>query len=215
MKTLQASDNTFPKNLKSIIDFPPTIYIDGEILPGDANAVAIVGTRSMSKYGKEVTRKFAFELAKKGITIVSGLARGVDTVAHIAALEAGGRTIAVMASGIDWIYPPENQLLAEKIKKHGALISEFPKGTKPLPKNFLQRNRLISGLSLAILVVEGRRRSGTLSTASHAANQGKEVFAVPGPINSPLSDLPNYLIENGANTAYSPEVILDFLKTVT
>lgn len=165
----------------------------------------------MSEYGQKVAYDFAFALAKAGVTIVSGLARGVDTIAHQAALDAHGRTVAVLASGIDWIYPAENKQLAADIIKNGALVSEFPRGTRPLPQNFLWRNRLISGLSLAVLIVEGRRKSGTLSIANHAANQGKEVFVIPGPITSLLSELPHYLIENGATIAKSPQDILEYL----
>lgn len=205
----------YPENLSKISGFPEELYIQGKILPEDEKAVAIVGSRITSKYGREVAYKFSYELAKKGVTIVSGLARGIDTIAHTAALDANGRTIAVLASGIDIIYPPENISLAKKIIKSGALVTEFPAGTKPLPKNFLARNRIISGLSLAVLVIEGKSRSGTLSTATHAANQGREVFAVPGPINSPLSALPNYLIENGAQIAKKPEDILEYINILT
>lgn len=205
----------YPKNLSKISGFPEELYIQGKILPEDEKAVAIVGSRITSKYGREVAYKFSYELAKKGVTIVSGLARGIDTIAHTAALDANGRTIAVLASGIDIIYPPENANLAKKIIKSGALVTEFPAGIKPLPKNFLARNRIISGLSLAVLVIEGKSRSGTLSTATHAANQGREVFAVPGPINSPLSALPNYLIENGAQIAKKPEDILEYINNLT
>lgn len=165
----------------------------------------------MTNYGKRTAARFARELAKNKITIISGLARGIDTVAHKAALSAGGRTIAVLGCGLDIIYPPENKAFAERIKNNGALISEFPLGTKPLGKNFLTRNRIISGLSLAVLVVEGAKRSGTLSTASWAANQGREVFAIPGPIDSPLSAAPLYLIENGAQIAQNPKDILDLI----
>lgn len=202
----------YPINLSKISDFPKEIYVEGEILPRDSKAVAIVGSRITSKYGREVAYKFSYELAKNGVTIVSGLARGIDTIAHSAALDAKGRTIAVLANGIDIVYPPENTNLAKRIVKSGALITEFPAGIKPLPKNFLARNRIISGLSLAVLVIEGRSRSGTLSTATHAANQGREVFAVPGPINSSLSALPNYLIENGAQIAKSPDDVFEYLK---
>lgn len=205
----------YPENLSKISGFPEKLYIQGKILPEDEKAVAIVGSRITSIYGREVAYKFSYELAKKGVTIVSGLARGIDTIAHTAALDANGRTIAVLASGIDIIYPPENANLAKKIIKSGALVTEFPAGIKPLPKNFLARNRIISGLSLAVLVIEGKSRSGTLSTATHAANQGREVFAVPGPINSPLSALPNYLIENGAQIAKRPEDILEYIKSLT
>jgi DNA processing protein len=168
-------------------------------------AVAIVGSRQMTKRGEKLARQYSSFLAKNGITIVSGLARGIDTVAHRAALDVGGKTIAVLGSGIDIIYPPENRKLAEEIKKHGELISPFPKGTKPFGKNFLARNRIIVDLSDAVLVIEGKARSGTISTANWAADAGKEVFAIPG------SEATDYLIENGANIANSPDDILNFI----
>jgi DNA processing protein len=151
-------------------------------------------------------------LAKKGITIVSGMARGIDTVAHKAAIFAEGRTIGVLGSGIDVIYPSENSFLAGTISSQGAVITEFSPGTLPYAKNFLSRNRIISGLSIATLVVEGAARSGTLSISNWALNQGRDVFAIPGRIDSPLSALPNYLIENGAIPVTNPEDILDIIK---
>ncbi len=206
-------DTQYPENLLTLPnnERPQLLYISGKIKKKDKKAVAIIGSRKMTDYGKRTTARFARELAKNNVTIISGLARGIDTIAHKAALSAGGRTIAVLGCGLDIIYPPENKTLAERIKKSGAIISEFPLGTKPLAKNFLTRNRIISGLSLAVLVVEGARRSGTLSTASWAANQGREVFAVPGPIDSPLSAAPLFLIENGAQIARNPKEILDLI----
>jgi len=188
------------------------LYILGKILKRDSLSVAVVGSRTPTRYGIEIAYKFSYELAKNKVTIVSGLARGIDTVAHKAALDAKGRTIAVLGSGIDVIYPPENKSLAFKIIENGALISQFPPKTPPYGKNFLMRNALISKLSSAVLVVEGKRRSGTLSTATYAANQGREVFAIPGPLNSPLSELPLYLIENGARVATKPEDILEYIR---
>lgn len=178
----------------------------GKILKKDKNAVAIVGTRMPTTKGKKLAHDFAYFLAGNGITIVSGLARGIDTEAHKATLDAGGRTIAVIGSGLDVIYPPENKKLADEISKSGAVVSEFPNGTKPLAKNFLARNRLIAKLSKAVLVIEGKKRSGTLSTASHAANLGVEVFAIPG------SEATDWLIENGASIARRPSDILQYLK---
>jgi DNA processing protein len=192
-----------------------SLFVKGKILKKDKKAIAIVGTRTPTRYGKEIAYKFAYELAKKGVTIVSGLARGIDTIAHSAALDAGGRTIAVLGSGIDVIYPPENLRLAEKIVDHGALVTQFPEGTKPLGKNFLQRNEIIVKLSLAVLIVEGSRRSGTISTANHAANLGVEVFAVPGPITSPMSEAPLYLIEQGARVARTPGDILEYINSLS
>jgi DNA processing protein len=211
VKKIHKDTDDYPKNLKGLADAPELIYCEGNLSPNDNVAVAIVGTRTPTRYGIEVANEFAYQLAVNGITIVSGMARGIDTIAHKAALNVGGRTIAVLANGLDIIYPPENESLFKQIAQNGAVISEHRPGTRPLPKNFLARNRLISGLSLAVLVVEGRRRSGTLSTATHAANQGREVFAIPGPVNSKQSEAPLYLIEQGANVAKTPQDILDLL----
>ena len=201
----------YPTNLKILEKFAPKIFVRGELKPQDNQSVAIVGSRNMSVYGKELAERFSRFLALRGVTVISGLARGVDTVSHMAALEARGRTVAVLGSGVDVIYPPENLALSRKIAENGAIISQFPLGTKPLPQNFLIRNKVIAALSKAVVVIEGARRSGTFSIASHAANLGREVFAVPGPINSPLSETPNFLIEQGARVATKPEDILDSL----
>lgn len=207
-------NSSYPANLKGIDNAPEKIFINGSILPSDQKAIAIIGTRTMTDYGKKVAWDFSYYLAKSGITIVSGMARGIDSIAHKAALYAKGRTIAVLGSGIDVIYPPENRVLAESISRNGAVLSEFPLGTRPFAKNFLQRNRIISGLSLGILVVEGARRSGTLSITNWAANQGREVFAIPGRIDSEMSYLPNYLIDNGATIAKDPSVIVEYIDSV-
>ena len=177
----------------------------GKILKSDANAIAVVGARKMSQRGRRLTFTFVNKLAKAGYTIVSGLAIGIDTVAHEAALKAGGRTIAVLGSGIDIIYPYSNKDLALRIAKSGAVVSAFPKGTKPFGKNFLARNRIIVGLAKAVLVIEGARRSGTLSTASWAANDGKDVFAIPG------SEATDWLIDQGATVAKTPEEVIEYL----
>lgn len=212
MKIVTPSDPMFPENLKSSnVVLPKKLWIMGKVLKRDRRAVAIVGSRDMSGYGAKVARKFATELVTEGITIVSGMARGIDSVAHRAALDPGGRTIAVLGSGIDVIYPPENKKLYGEIVKNGAVLTEFPPGTKPLRHNFLQRNRLIAAMSKVVLIVEGRLRSGTLSIANYAVNMGIDVFAVPGPVDSPTSELPNYLIENGAGVARKPQDILDML----
>lgn len=184
------------------------LFVLGKLLPCDKKAVAVVGSRKMSNRGMALTKKYVKEFVKHKITIVSGLARGIDTVAHITAISNGGRTIAVLGSGLDIIYPPENSKLAESITQNGCLISGFPYGTKPEGKNFLARNRLIVKLSLAILVIEGERRSGTLSTAGHGGNEGVEVFAIPG---SPACD---YLIENGVTVAKSPKDVIQYLNEV-
>ena len=158
------------------------LFVKGKILKSDSRAIAVVGSRKITTRGEELTRKFVKELVAVGFTIVSGLARGVDTVAHKTALAAGGRTIAVLGSGLDIIYPSENTDLAEEIARHGAVVSPFKNGTRPYPKNFLARNRIIAELSLGVLVIEGARRSGTLSTASWAANSMPRSFT---PISRP------------------------------
>lgn len=185
------------------------MYTLGKILNKDKRAVAVVGSREATQRGRQLTEDFVKKLVKNKFTIVSGLARGIDTVAHETALEAGGRTIAVLGSGIDVIYPWENKNLAGRIVKNGALVSPFPKGTKPLGKNFLARNKIIVGFSMAVLVVEGKRRSGTLSTAAHAANEGKEVFAIPG------SEATDYLIGEGATAVQNPEDIVEYMRSIS
>jgi len=182
------------------------LYILGKMLKNDKKAVAVVGSRDITPRGRKLTTVFTKELVKAGFTIVSGLARGVDTVAHKTALENKGRTIAVLGSGLDVIYPPENKFLSEKIIKNGALVSPFAYGTKPKGENFLARNKIIVMLSLAVLVIEGKRRSGTLSTASHAANEGVEVFAIPG------SEATDWLIQNGASSVQTPDDIVKYFS---
>jgi DNA processing protein len=184
------------------------LFVLGKILKSDSKAIAVVGARNMTERGRRLTVHFVEELVRAGFTIVSGLARGIDTVAHETALAAGGRTIAVLGSGIDIIYPYQNKLLAEAIVGSGAVVSSFAKGTKPLGRNFLARNRIIVNLSQAVLVIEGARRSGTLSTASWAANDGKEVFVVPG------SEATDWLIKEGANVANDPADIIEYLNAV-
>lgn len=205
-------DPDYPHNLKEIDDAPFVLYVKGDLKKSDAGAVAIVGSRKMTAYGREVAAKFSSELASYGITIVSGLARGIDSEAHRGALEAGGRTIAVIGAGLDNLYPPENTKLAEVIAKNGAVVSEYPLGYPALPINFAARNRIISGLSKAVLVVEGAEQSGTLLTATAAARQGREVFAIPGQITSPLSGAPLFLLKNGARLATAPGDILEELN---
>jgi len=178
----------------------------GKILESDQKAVAVVGSRQMTPRGKQLVTEFVKALVAEGYTIISGLARGVDTVAHQTAINNGGRTIAVLGSGVDIIYPPENKSLAEKIVKQGAVVSVFPKKTKPYPKNFLARNRVIVELSRAVLVIEGTRRSGTLSTASWAANEGVEVYAIPG------SEATDWLITEGVTAVNNPNELIEYLK---
>jgi DNA processing protein len=205
-------DESYPKRLNEIDQPPPVLYTQGNINPDDEWSVAIVGTRRVTAYGRQVAEDIAGSLARNGLTIISGLARGVDSIAHQAALDAGGRTIAVLGSGLDRIYPPENRQLAEQIKANGAIISEFSPNTPPEASNFPQRNRLISGLSLAVLVIEAGIKSGALITAAFAADQGREVFAVPGNITSPGSRGTNRLIQNGAHPLLSAEQVLEILE---
>lgn len=212
IKVVTKDESNYPENLRELDNAPAVLYVKGDFKASDVNSVAVVGSRKMTSYGREVTENFSSELASLGVTIVSGLARGVDTVAHEATLEANGRTIAVLGCGLDKIYPPSNIGLAQKIvKSGGALISEYPLGYPALPVNFANRNRIISGLSKAILVVEGAEKSGTLLTASHAAEQGRAVFAVPGQITSPLSAAPLFLIKSGAKMATKVSDILEEL----
>jgi DNA processing protein len=208
-------DEEYPKSLKNIYDPPPLIFFKGEIRPEDQKAIAVVGSRKASSYGRMVTESLVGELASRGITIVSGLARGIDSISHQAALKAGGRTIAVLGSGLDIIYPPENRKLADGIAENGAVISEFFLGTKPEATNFPQRNRVISGLCLGIVIVEAGPKSGALLTARHALEQNREVFAVPGDIRSQGSKGTNELIKQGAKLVSSVEDILVELNELT
>lgn len=211
-KTLSFNDADYPRNLKYIYDPPQSIYIKGEITPEDNIAIAVVGSRYASYYGLRNAEHFSFELAARGITIISGLARGVDSAAHRGALKAKGRTIAVLGSGLKVIYPPENRKLAEEITRNGAVISEFPLDTPPHRQNFPRRNRIISGLSLGVLVVEAAKRSGALITAYLALEQGREVFALPGRIDSFTSQGTNDLIKQGAKLVETIEDIVEELE---
>lgn len=188
----------YPALLREIPDPPPVLYVRGALTPSDAWAVAMVGTRRASVYGREVAHRLAADLASAGITLVSGLARGIDAVVHRSALENGGRTLAVLGCGVDVVYPPEHRSLAAAVMENGALISDFPLGTPPDAINFPARNRIISGLSLGTIVVEAGLKSGALITADFALEQGREVFAVPGSILSPSSLGCNRLLRDGA-----------------
>lgn len=212
VSVLTLKDGGYPRLLKEIDQSPPVIYVKGQLKPADEFAVAIVGTRRVSDYGQQITRDASIYLAGHGLTIVSGLARGVDGLAHRHALEAGGRTIAVLGSGVDVIYPPEHRKLAEAISENGAVISDYPMGTQPEGVNFPPRNRIISGLSLATIVVEAGERSGALITADFALEQGRDVFAVPGNVLSPASRGTNKLIQSGAYAMVSPQDVLDVLN---
>ena len=201
----------YPAPLRHIAQPPPVLYLRGSWQERDRKAVAIVGSRSATPYGRGVADRLAFELARRGLTIVSGLARGIDAAAHRGALRAGGRTIAVLGSGADIIYPSEHRKLSEAIAEKGALLSEFPLGTSPHRGNFPQRNRLISGLCLGVVVVEAAVDSGALITAHHALEQGKEVFAVPGQVTGRLSQGCHRLIKSGAKLTEGWEDVVEEL----
>jgi DNA processing protein len=215
VKVMTSNDASYPARLKEIYDFPPVLYVRGSILPEDEWCLAVVGTRRATVYGKQVTEEMATDLARSKITIVSGLARGIDTVAHRAAIEAGGRTLAVFACGLDIIYPGENEKLAHDIMQNGALVSEYPLGAKPRAENFPRRNRILSGLSLGVLVTEAGEDSGAMITARMALEQNREVFAVPGSILSPASRGTNQLIQDGAKLVREYSDILEELNLMT
>jgi len=199
---LRSGDGGYPALLAAMSP-PPTLHVRGTLLAADNLAVAIVGSRRASPYGVEVAERLAADLAARGVTIVSGLARGIDTAAHRGALAAGGRTIAVLGHGIDLCYPPENRGIAGEIETHGALVSQFPPGMRPLRENFPMRNRTIAGLALGVVVVEATERSGALITAGAAGDFGREVFAVPGRITTDTSAGPHGLLRDGATLVRS------------
>lgn len=206
-------DKKYPKNLKRVDNAPYVLYLKGKFWKEDENIVAIVGSRKMTSYGREIAEMLSTDLSNFGVTTVSGLARGIDTIVHSATINSGGRTIAVLGCGLDIVYPPENYKLARNIiEKGGVIVSEYPLGHPPLRINFANRNRIISGLSRAVVVIEGAKKSGTLLTASHAAEQGVQVFAVPGQITSPLSYAPHFLIKNGANILFSAQDVIEELN---
>lgn len=212
IKWLTIFDDNYPKLLKEIYDPPIVLYYFGDILAHDKWAIAIVGTRKITGYGQAITEKFARQLSEAGLTIVSGLARGVDACAHLAALESNGRTLAILGGGLKRIFPPENIALAKRIADgFGAVISEFSPDEPSLQGNFPARNRIISGLSLATLVTEAAEDSGSLITAKCSLEQGREVFAIPGPITSELSKGPSVLIQQGARLVTDPVEILEEL----
>jgi DNA processing protein len=209
---LTMDDPDYPVLLRELPGAPFVLYVKGTMLDADKWAMAFVGTRRATGYGRAATRELVSGLVQAGITIVSGLALGIDAAAHASALETGGRTLAVLGCGIDMIYPPEHRHLAETIQDHGAIITEFPPGTPPEGKNFPVRNRIISGLSLGVVVVEAPAKSGALLTADIAAEQGRDVFAVPGNITAHTSHGTNYLIQNGAKLVMTADDILDELN---
>jgi DNA processing protein len=207
------NDEEYPDRLRSIASAPAILYVRGELTADDALAVAIVGTRRATAYGREVAHRIATDLAAVGVTVVSGLAKGIDGIAHDRCLAAGGRTIAVLGHGMQMIYPPEHRSLAARIADGGgALITEYPLGARIDPANFPARNRIISGLALGVVIVEADRKSGALITADFAADQGREVFAVPGSILSPMSAGTNALIKDGARLITGVDDILAELR---
>lgn len=207
---LTAQSGAYPSLLRTIHDPPIVLYIWGELKPGDSQAIGVVGSRQSSFYGQETAKKLSYQLAYAGLTVISGLARGIDTAAHQGALAAKGRTVAVLGCGLSQIYPPENFALAERIADgSGAVISEFPMGVTPDRTTFPMRNRIISGCSLGVLVVEAGLKSGALISAGQAADQGRTVFAVPGPIDRPSSQGTNRLIQQGAKLVMDSADILE------
>lgn len=212
IQILTWEDSTYPLRLSEIEHPPPVLYVRGSLLAEDQWAVAIVGTRRATAYGRQVTEEFAAALAQHGLTVISGLARGIDAIAHQSALRVGGRSLAVLGCGVDQIYPPEHAILARQISEQGALLSEYPPGAAPEAANFPPRNRLISGLALAVLVVEAGEKSGALITAAFAAEQGRSLFAVPGSIYAVQCKGTNRLIQQGAQVALRVEDILQSLQ---
>ncbi len=211
VRILTREDADYPKALRDIPDPPVVLYVRGVLAVEDA-AVALVGSRRASLYGLEVAERLAYELAARGVTIVSGLARGIDGAAHRGALKAGGRTVAVLGNGLSDVYPPEHAALAEQIASRGAIVSEYPMRMAPLAQNFPRRNRLISGLSLGVVLVEAAQRSGALVTCDCALEQGREVFAIPGRINSVTSQGTHQLLRDGAKLVTCAEDILEELR---
>lgn len=205
------TDDTYPALLREVPAPPPVLYYRGQLIETDTTAVAIVGTRKVTAYGREMAYRIAYDLAKAGVTIVSGLALGVDGIAHRAALEAGGRTIAVLGSGIDVMYPGRHRDLAHKITQQGAVVTDYPPGTQPDRFNFPPRNRIISGLSRGVVVVEAPERSGALITVDFAAEQGRDAFAVPGPVHAPASAGCHRILREGATLVRSAEDVLEDL----
>lgn len=207
------SDDDFPEAIRSLNDCPAMLFVKGRIEPIDRLAVGVVGSRRSTHYGRRMAEKLSTSLARSGMTVISGLARGIDEAAHRGALNGGGRTLAVLANGLAQIYPPEMEPLARDIIKNGALISEMPMGHPPMAELFIRRNRIISGLSLGVVVVEAALRSGSLSTARHAMEQNREVFAVPGPADSLTSQGCHRLIRDGAKLVESVTDIIEELRS--
>lgn len=212
---LALGEPDYPAALAQVPGAPPLLYISGALAAADDKAIAIVGSRSCTAYGRRITEKLAAGLVRAGFTIASGLARGIDGVAHRAALQAGGRTVAVLAGGLSSVYPPEHADLANEVRAAGALLSEAPMATEPLAIMFPSRNRIISGLARGVIIVEASERSGTLITARHAAEQSREVFAVPGPVDGPASAGCLHLIREGATLIRGVDDVLEALSALT
>ena len=215
MKIISRSDDAYPKLLKNIYDPPERLYCKGELKDVDSEAVAVVGSRRCSSYGFQMAESLAFDLARMGVTVISGMARGIDTAAHKGALKAGGRTIAVMGSGFDHIYPAGSEDLVRMISENGAVLTEYSPDIFPSKRTFPRRNRIISGMSRGVLVVEAARKSGAMITVNMALEQGREVFAVPGRADFYTSSGTNFLIQNGAKLVMSVEDILEELNMET
>ena len=215
VKVVTWHDPDYPSRLKEIYDYPPLLYVRGSLLPEDEWCLAVVGTRRATVYGRQVTEEIVADLARSKITIVSGLAKGIDSIAHHSALDAGGRSIAVFACGLDIVYPSENANLARSIIQQGALISEYPLATRPKADNFPRRNRIMSGLSLGVLIIEAGETSGAMITARLALEQNREVFAIPGSVLSPASKGTNHLIQEGAKLVRDYTDILEELNLMT
>jgi DNA processing protein len=214
VKVISCFDENYPANLKEIYDPPAILYVKGELAAEDRYSIGIVGSRRASRYGLETAERLGRELAERGMTVVSGLARGIDAAGHKGALKARGRTIAVLGSGLANIYPPEHMKLADEIQKSGALISEFPMATEPYKDNFPRRNRIISGLSLGVIVVEAAKNSGALITTDFALEQGRELFAVPGQARTATAAGTNMLIRQGAKLVESADDVIEELGDV-
>jgi len=211
VRVVTLMDDEYPWMLKQIYDPPALLYCKGKYMDFSKPAIAIIGSRNPTSYGRQMAQKLAFQLASAGVIIISGLARGIDTMAHLGALEAKGTTIGVIGSGIDVVYPPENKKVFTRMELEGTIISEYPPGTKPLSGNFPARNRIISGLSHGVLVVEAGSKSGALITVDFALEQGREVYAIPGNINRPQSAGTNDILKQGAKLVTCAEDILEDL----
>lgn len=211
IKYITPFDEEYPDKLRNIDNSPEGIYIKGSLPNKDAPCVAIVGSRVCSEYGKAMAKEFAKELAKNNVSIISGMARGIDGIAQEAAINAGGKSYGILGCGIDVVYPISNKRLYERVVEKGGLITEYPPGREPLPHQFPQRNRIISALSDIVLVIEAKKRSGTSITVSRALEQGKDIFAVPGRLYDACSEGCNELISQGAGIAISPDIILKAL----